>query len=82
MYVYVGNGEIDFDEFLGMMAKGAYDAEKERLEMEVNLYLYIIHVYIHTYLHTYIHTYSYINIYIFIYTYIRTYIFTVFKGKL
>lgn len=29
-----GNGEIDFDEFLGMMAKGAYDAEKERLEME------------------------------------------------
>ena len=30
----IGNGEIDFDEFLGMMAKGAYDAEKERLEME------------------------------------------------
>lgn len=31
-----GNGEIDFDEFLGMMAKGAYDAEKERLEMELS----------------------------------------------
>ena len=32
----IGNGEIDFDEFLGMMAKGAYDAEKERLEMELS----------------------------------------------